>query len=420
MSFRLIMNFVFIMFLFLVLFSFAMFQGGFLSWFLFYSFLPIFLYHIGLLIYPMKKWHVTRTVSPMVIEAGNDVTVTITLHRKIAFPLYYCVVEELLPDSLNKADYRLEKYKYMENPHSMKTKRRKKQIIFPGFKRNITINYQLNQLPRGEHQLSNIRIRTGDVFGLIQKEHVFQTTDYMMVYPSRRSIHMDEQSQSLDHGTMSAHSLNVSNTNVVSGIREYLPGDRFSWIDWKQTARKNTMMTKEFEQEKSADTLIVLNCTSNDRFNELAFEATVEMSYSLIDMFKKNAIPSGLLTISEKADYFPVQPYQSQNDMIERHLTMIQPTGKQMFSVKLKEELIRLQTQYLIVILTTYIDDQLKETVKELKMQKRRVMLIFVQAEKALTQTDLAILHHLTQQGIFVSHISETQLINNRIEVNQL
>src|SRR5699024_8323805 len=120
----------------------------------------------------------------------------------------------------------------------------------------------------------------------------------------RRSIHMDEQSQSLDHGTMSAHSLNISNTNVVSGIRDYLPGDRFSWIDWKQTARKNTMMTKEFEQEKSADTLVVLNCTSNDRFNELAFEATVEMSYSFIDMFKKNAIPSGLLTIGEKADYF--------------------------------------------------------------------------------------------------------------------
>src|SRR5699024_8027339 len=112
--------------------------------------------------------------------------------------------------------------------------------------------YQLKQRPRGEGQLGNIRIRTGDVFGLIQKEHVFQTSDYMMVYPSRRSIHMDEQSQSLDHGTMSAHSLNISNTNVVSGIRDYLPGDRFSWIDWKQTARKNTMMTKEFEQEKSA------------------------------------------------------------------------------------------------------------------------------------------------------------------------
>src|SRR5699024_803990 len=129
------------------------------------------------------------------------------------------------------------------NPHSMKIKRRKKQIIFPGFKRNFTVNYQLKQLPRGEHQLSNIRIRTGDVFGLIQKEHVFQTSDYMMVYQSRHSIHMDEQSQSLDNGTMTAHSHNISHSNVVSGIREYLPGDRFSWIDWKQTARKNTMRT---------------------------------------------------------------------------------------------------------------------------------------------------------------------------------
>src|SRR5699024_12838589 len=98
----------------------------------------------------------------------------------------------------------------------------------------------------------------------------------MKVNQRRSTIHMDDKNQSLDHGTMSAHSLNISNTNVASGIRDYLPGDRFSWIDWKQTARNNTMVTKEFEQEKRADTLVVLNCTGNDRCNASTFEATVD------------------------------------------------------------------------------------------------------------------------------------------------
>lgn len=420
MSFRLILNFIFIMGLFLILFSFAMFQGGFTAWFLFFSFLPIFLYHIGLLLYPMKKWQVTRKITPQVVEAGNQVIINIKIHRKIAFPLYYCVFEEILPESLNKEDHRQEKYKHIENPHLINIRRNNKQIIFPGFKRTFIIQYQLAHLPRGEHELNSIRIRTGDVFGLIKKEHIFHSADRLMVYPSKRMIHMDEQTQSFEHGTISSHSLNLNNTNVASGIREYLPGDRFSWIDWKQTARKNTMMTKEFEQEKSTDTLIVLDCTLHDRFNELAYEATVEISHSFIDMFKENATPSGLLTIGEEAIFFPVQPHLSQSDMIERHLTTIQSTGKQMFSHRLKEEMMRLQSQYLVIILTTHIDVQLKETVKQLKMQKRRVILLYIQAEKAITQTDLAILQHLTQKGIFVSCLTETQLIKDRIEVNRL
>lgn len=420
MSFRLVVNFIFISALFLVLLSFAMFQGGFTSWFLFFSFLPIFLYQIGLLFYPMKKWQVTREITPSFVEAGSWITVNVKIHRKIAFPLYYCVCEELFPESLNREDHRQEKYEYMESFHSMKRQRNKKQLIFPGFKRTFNITYQLSQLPRGEHELNRIRVRTSDVFGLIKKDHVFQTTDHLMVYPSKRLIHLDEQSQSHEHGTTSTQSLNLNNTNVASGVREYSPGDRFTWIDWKQTARKNTMMTKEFEQEKSTDTLIVLDSMVNDRFNELAFEATVEIAYSLIDMFKKDSTPSGLLTIGEKATFFPVQHYISQGDLIERHLTTIQPTGKQAFSQKVKEELLRLQTQSLIIIITTHIDDRLKETVKQLKMQKKRVILLFVQAEKTMTQTDFAILQHLTQQGIFVSRLTESELTKDYIEVNQL
>src|SRR5690625_7735080 len=109
MSFRLIFNFIIIMTLFLILFSFGMFQGGFLSWFLFFGFLPIFLYHIGLLIYPMKKCKITREINPSYVEAGSELKVTVKIHRKIAFPLYYCFFEEVLPESLNREDQRLEK-----------------------------------------------------------------------------------------------------------------------------------------------------------------------------------------------------------------------------------------------------------------------------------------------------------------------
>src|SRR5699024_8476606 len=137
MSFRLIFNFIIIMTLFLILFSFGMFQGGFLSCFLFFVFLLIFIYHIGLLIYQIKKWKITREINPSYVEAGSEVNVTVKIHRKIAFPLYYCVFEEVLPKSLNKEDQRLEKYKYMSQPLSMRVQRNTKQIIFPGDRKSV-------------------------------------------------------------------------------------------------------------------------------------------------------------------------------------------------------------------------------------------------------------------------------------------
>src|SRR5699024_10751687 len=136
-------------------------------------------------------------------------------------------------------------------------------------------------------------------------------------------------------------------------------------------------------------------------------------------MFKRNSTSAVFLTIGEKSVFFPVQPHTNHNDMVERHLTTIQPNGLKMFSHTLKEELMRLQSQYLIIIITTHIDEHLKKMIKELEMQRKRVVLIFVQAEKSLTQTDLAILHHLSQQNIFVCYISEAQLIEERIEVNR-
>src|SRR5699024_11106265 len=389
MKFRFIRNFIFIILLFLVLFSFAMFQGGFTSWFLFFSFLPIFLYQIALMFYPIKMWKVTRELSKQMIEAGDQVIVKISIRRKVPFPLYYCIFEEIFPETLNKLDLRQDKYKQMNNPNSINTVRQKKKILFQWFKREFTFTYQLTHLPRGEHVLSEVRIRTGDVFGLIKKDHTFQTVSHLTVFPYQRKLRMDEQARNLEQGVTSSQALNFKNTNVASGIREYMPGDRFSWIDWKQTARKNEVMTKEFEQEKSTDTLLILDSSYYTGFNELEFEATVELILSFIDLFRKNGTYASLLTIGEETNFFPAKRFV-QREAMERHLATVHPTGNKAFSLLLKEEFMRLNSQHLIIILTTNLDESLQETIKQLKMRKKRVHLIYIQAKQDLTPADQA------------------------------
>jgi len=81
-----------LIFLFLLLvltYSFAMFQGGFVSWFLFFSFLPFAIYSIALLIYPLNDFQIKRVFSPLQLTAGDQVTVKISLNRKFPFPLLF-------------------------------------------------------------------------------------------------------------------------------------------------------------------------------------------------------------------------------------------------------------------------------------------------------------------------------------------
>ncbi|MFD2046692.1 DUF58 domain-containing protein [Ornithinibacillus salinisoli] len=419
-SLRFIGKFVFIFTLFAALFSFAMFQGGFTSWFLFYSFLPIFLYHIGLLFYPIKNWKVSRKLSHHVIRAGDGVSVSVEIDRKFPFPLYYCICEEIFPVSLNKVDNRHEKYHHLEQPNKLYNNRSIKKITFPWFKRKIALSYTIKHIPRGEHQLNAVRIRTGDIFGLIKKDHVFQVSDALIAYPDERPIVLMEKISSYEQGSISSYTMNLKNTNVATGIREYMPGDRFSWIDWKQTAKKNEVMTKEFEQEKSTDTLIVLDGCYYNGLNPLAFEATVEVSMSLMETIRQQASQVGFLSIGKDVALFPVQHDPTKKEWIRKHLTRIYPTKTKPFSLLLKEEMFKIANDFFVVVATTRMDEQLKDTLKQIKLRKKRVSVVYIQSKNRISEDEYHMLKQLQHEGIGINILTEKELVNNPIGVSGL
>lgn len=417
-SFRLAGSLFFIVMLLGILFSYAMFQGGFTSWFLFYSFLPILLYPLGLAVYPIRKWDVTREVTPQFIDAGNQVRVVIHIRRKFPFPLFYCVCEEMLPETLNQVDCGWKKYHDLDQPEILQIKRNHKQLSFLWFRRTIKLTYIIKQVPRGKHQLKNIRIKTGDVFGLITKEYSFPLADPLIVYPGARPIHFIRQRSSHGQGVIPSSVATSSNTNVVSGVREYIPGDKFSWIDWKQTAKKNTLVTKEFEQEKSMDMRIVLDGCAYEGLNPLAFEASVEIAWSLTRETSKQGAHVEFLSIADRTLYFPVQ-YDSRvsRDILE-HLTHIQPSEGRDFSEQLTEEMISLKHGMFIIVVTTNLNDAFKNVIQQMRLRGQHIHVVYIQSEREMAQKNQSTIQQLQQQGIKLSLFTERQLVNHPLEVN--
>ena len=70
-KFKEVWKLIILLLLILITFSYAMFQGGFVSWFLFYSFLPFALYALGLALYSIKDIKAERVYTKQEFNAGE-------------------------------------------------------------------------------------------------------------------------------------------------------------------------------------------------------------------------------------------------------------------------------------------------------------------------------------------------------------
>ncbi|HEX6593416.1 MAG TPA: DUF58 domain-containing protein [Bacillota bacterium] len=418
-SFRSVSRIAIVLLLFVVLFSYAMMQGGFTSWFLFYSFLPILLYPFALFVYPIRKWEVTRHIVPQVSEAGNEVTVVIHVERKIPFPLFYCISEDLLPETIHHVDCGPKKYYYLDQPEKLSIQRDSKTVSHPWFRRTFTLTYSLPKVPRGEHTFKKVRLKVGDLFGLLTKECSFPLVDQLVVYPDERPLQIVERVGSHAEGAVPASLVSSNQTNTVGSVREYVPGDKFSWIDWKQSANKNTLITKEFEQEKSADILIVLDGCADEKVNRLAFEGAVEITWSFIRKMSKQTAHVRFLSIADETSYFQIQHGSKHNSAIQQHLTRLRwgKRKQQSFAMRLGEEIASVQSMHVIIV-TMNLNELLKDVIQEMRVREKSVQLIYIQSENKITKKDKQIIQQLDQQGVWVNLLTETQLMKHPVEVN--
>ncbi|QGH33219.1 DUF58 domain-containing protein [Gracilibacillus salitolerans] len=399
-----------------ILFVFAMFQGGFVSWFLFYSMLPIIFYMLFIPFYPIHHWKIDRKVSDRYLETGGNIEVTITIRRKSPFPMFYLVLEEVLPETLQFQDVGKKKYQYLSDRQSYNRKRHVKKVIYPGFQKEFTIHYRIEHLPRGKHHLSDINLRIGDPFGFVECKYLFSAAKEFFVYPAIQDLKWKQQSMSLEEGTTSSHIHDEKLTNVVSGVREYIPGDRFSWIDWKTTARKNTVMTKEFEQEKDSSIVVILDVGGLQQSQRLVFEAVVEWTASILQSLRKKDQSISFYTFGKSERFFSNQQLQFQFPAVQNYLSTVKQE-----QVSLAERMVtpmkELSRGSVILFVIHHLDELLVERLSNWKKQDYTLVVCYVIPEKQLDAKEEQYIRSLRLKNISVQTVTEKQLMQEQWEV---
>lgn len=323
---------ILIIFLIVATFSYAMFQGGFVSWFLFYTLIPFLLYGILLSFIPINIQNIKREITPSRLVRGKSGQVKIQFQLKTWFPLIYLSVKEL----------------------GEKNVPNEKEMFFVGWKRQFEWSYELQYLQRGIYHFEGLQLEFYDFFGWMTRKKVVYCPQSLIVYPNVFPINFKPLQLKNEQGGSAFQFSLMKDTSLITGVRNYQSGDRFSRIHWKSFAKDETLRTKEFEDRKSQKLFLIL-----DRSVEKFFDDAVDLTASILQAVVKNHTELSFLSVGQSRFFEPNINTAVQSEKVLEHLALVRPDGQEgLASIFLKEE------QYLkgslAIVVTGFLSEQEK------------------------------------------------------------
>jgi uncharacterized protein (DUF58 family) len=385
-----------IIILLLITFSFAMFQGGFVSWFLFYSVLPIVLYSVAMAFYPIHRLKVERYISKSKLMAGEEVGVTIIVKRRSHFPLFYVVLEDVLPEVL------LRETRYEGNTHQIQSR----ILMFPLFRRNLEYSYTINPAPRGLFKFNQIKVSTGDIFGFVLKNTSVSVEDQIFVYPQYQDIERWETGKVLQTGMKKVGKRSFTDYTSTVSVRDYVAGDRMNWLHWKASARSNKLLTKVFEQQRNDDFVIVLDhCEKSYGQNDWLFERGVSLAASLVHFSISKSGSIGYHPLNGKE--IPMNSGVEQEWRILHELAKVKADVKGYFEERLKQEyMVGHMEGKTALILSPNLSEYTMKTLELLaSRQQTNVIFFYLALETKLKGQELTYISRIRQFGVPVTPI---------------
>jgi uncharacterized protein (DUF58 family) len=114
-------------------------------------------------------------------------------------------------------------------------------------------------LVRGEFRLGPMTLMSGDPFGLFVTPRRLGATSRVIVFPATVPLTRFEMPTGVLTGGEAQRKRSSFVTTNVSGIRDYVPGDSINRIHWKSSAKRGSLMVREFEIDPLVDVWLLID-----------------------------------------------------------------------------------------------------------------------------------------------------------------
>lgn len=164
-----------------------------------------------------------------------------------------------------------------------------------------TRRWTLNCLKRGVFTTENVTLVSGDLLNLRVVSVPVAVNAQLMVYPEIVDIDEMFAPVSLLQSDITVNRWIVDDPFIVSGAREYMPGDSMSRIHWPATAAAGNIMVKNNDFTSERSLTVLLNMQSklyeySDTINKEIVETGIKVAATLFDRSLKEGMPVSLGT----------------------------------------------------------------------------------------------------------------------------
>lgn len=169
------------------------------------------------------------------------------------------------------------------------------------------IQYYLRPTERGEYVFGNLNIYVISPLKLISRRFTFNKNQMVPTYPSyiqlRKYDLMAFSNNLFQYGVKKIR--RIGHTMEFEQIKEYVQGDDIRTLNWKATAKKNSLMVNQFQDEKSQSIYMAID---KGRVMKMPFNGLSLLDYAinatlvLSNVILKKQDKAGMFAFSKKVE----------------------------------------------------------------------------------------------------------------------
>ncbi len=254
-------------------------------WYLFLILLLFLVLDIFILFAAKNGLEGTRT-TPEKLSNGDQNPISISIQNHYTFTINAKVIDEI---------------PFQFQIRNFEIKRKLKTSSQDDFK------YNLRPTERGEYFFGTLNIYASSPLLLVSRRYRFAQNSMVPTYPSYiqlRKYDLIAFSNNLfQYGVKKIR--RIGHSMEFEQIKEYVQGDDIRTLNWKATAKKNSLMVNQFQDEKSQSVYMVID---KGRVMQMPFNGLSLLDYAinatlvLSNVILKKQDKAGMFTFSKKVE----------------------------------------------------------------------------------------------------------------------
>lgn len=358
--------------------------------------------------YCLQDLRYQRQFSEQRVLFGEEITLSLSVENAKLLPLPWLEIEDSVPRTLTFTGPQLRvgtasNMVVLESLFSLRWYER------------VTRPYTVLCNARGVHTFGPTVVRSGDVFGFLDRQELLSNRQYLLVYPLVVPITRFGLPSRHPFGDNRAPRRLLEDPSRVIGVRDYMYGDDLRRVHWKATARMMQLQSKVYQPTTTYTLVLFLNVVSQldawygirPELQELAICATASVAdWALNEGFAVGLYANTMMYMPEVGMLPPTHQEGEEKeqaleavvaDQLKRRRIHLPPASNEEQRKRIMEVLARIQSYFgssiedliqvervrlpagaTVVVVTSTVSDPLLDSLARVKQSGHAVTILYI------------------------------------------